>query len=216
MINSFSLNFKSRTYNFNSRKNTVKFCAVNSSEGIESLNIPNIHSLPNCSARGECLYHKNNKSMLPLIRNYGINQIIDLKTADFNENFRDFVRRNNMDYHAFPIDAGTTPTRQIINSLPSFFEQINKGHYYIACAQGMHRTDIALSINYVFNPQRSQTPPILYGHRRRNGLRTDDIVKRLNNIFKELTDLDKIKIGYKNFDENIFKALKKMLFRFNL
>lgn len=178
-------------------------------------NIPNFYFLPNNSARGESLSHKNNKNMLPIIKACGIERIIDLKTTDFNSNFEDLVTKNNMCYYHFPIDSYTTSTKEIIKNLPAFFEQINKGHYYIACAQGLHRTDIAMSINYVFNPKASHIPPILYGHRNKKGLRMDDIAKRLNSIYKELSDEDKIRLGYKNFDEKIFKAKKKMLFQYN-
>ena len=178
-------------------------------------NIPNFHLLPNYSARGESLSRKNNKNMLPIIKACEIMQIIDLKTTDYNSNFEDLVRKNNMDYHHFPIDSHTTSTKEIIKNLPDFFSQMNKGHYYIACAQGLHRTDIAMSINYVFNPKASNIPPILYGHLSKKGLRMDDIAKRLNSIYKELSDEDKIKLGYKNFDEKIFKAKKKMLFQYN-
>ena len=182
--------------------------------GIDKLNIPNLHILSNFSVRGESLSNKNNKRFIPLVKRYGIEQIIDLKTTDYSENFEKLIRTAKMDYHHYPIDSSTISSREIINILPDFFEQINKGHFYIACAQGKHRTDIALAINYVFNP-KSANPPILYGHKTKNGLRIDDIAKRLNSIFKELTEEDKLKLGHLNFDEKAFKTRKKMLIEYN-
>lgn len=41
---------------------------------------------------------------------------------------------------------------QIISSLPLLFELMDKGGFYIACAMGRHRTDIAIALYYVMHP----------------------------------------------------------------
>lgn len=193
----------------------LSFRGTNLPKNIADLNIPNVHLINQNCIRGESLSHKKNKHLISEVKKCGIEQIIDLKTADFNDRFEHKVKRNGMDYHHYPIDSSVTPTREIIDNLPSFFSQMNKGHYYIACAQGMHRTDIAMSINYVFNPKSTGEPPVLYGHKTDKGLRFDDIAKRLNSIFKELTNEDKIKLGLEDFDEQVFKAKKKSLISAN-
>ena len=183
----------------------------NNLKNILKLPIQNLHIINGTSVRGESLSHKKNIKYLSAMKNYGIKQIIDLKTADFSGKFLILANKNGLDYHHYEIDSQVTPTREIIDKLPSFFEQMNKGHYYIACAQGMHRTDIAMSINYVFNPKASSEPPVLYGHKTKNGLRFNDIATRLNSIYKELTLEDRKKLGLENFDENTFKTKKKAL-----
>ena len=96
--------------------------------GIDKLNIPNLHILSNFSVRGESLSNKNNKRFIPLVKRYGIEQIIDLKTTDYSENFEKLIRTAKMDYHHYPIDSSTISSREIINILPDFFEQINNYH----------------------------------------------------------------------------------------
>ena len=85
------------------------------------------------------------------------------------------------------------------------FKLIDKGGYYIACAQGLHRTDIALSINYVFNPN-SKEIPILYGHFRDGHLKFDDIARRLHSLKREMSYSDIEKIGWgQNFESEFYK-----------
>lgn len=184
-------------------------------EKLKNLGIPNLQFIENNSVRGESLAHKRNIGYLSEIKASGIEQIIDLKTSDYSNKFKNKVESNGMTYFHFPIDAEKTPTRYIIEQLPAFFEKINKGKFYIACAQGLHRTDIALSINYLFNKDAGDIPPILYGHRRQNGLRCDDIFKRCNNIFASLTSSDREKLGLTEYTVEDYKKRKRKLMLFN-
>ena len=182
----------------------------------QQLGITNLHTLRENGVRGESLSVKKNKHFLPKIKDCGITQIIDLKTADFSNKFGETAKSYGLEYHHYPIDSSVTPTREIIDNLPSLFEDINRGNFYISCAQGMHRTDIAMALNYIFNPLSEQTPPVLYGHQTEKGLRSDDIMKRVNSVFRELNESDKEKLGLKNFDEEAFKKRKSRLLDFNL
>ncbi len=184
-------------------------------KNIEELNIPNLHIINGNSVRGESLSHKRNKPYIKSMAEYGIERVIDLKTSDHSDSFQYLVESNGLEYYHFPIDSDKKDVREIIDCLPKLFETINKGNFYIACAQGLHRTDIALTINYLFNTKANEEPPILYGHVSKNGVRYEDIFKRTNNIFKSLTEEDRKILGLVDFDEEAYKAKKSMLMKAN-
>ena len=117
-------------------------------------------------------------------------------------------------YFKFPIDSSELPDDAIIERLPKLFELLNNGNYYIACAQGLHRTDIALALNYTFNPEAT-TPPFLIGHIRGDKLKTDDINRRLNSIYKNLTQDTLKSFGWEEYTEETFSQRKKEMYSMN-
>ena len=183
-------------------------------ESIRVQDIPNLHGALGKGLRGESLSSRKNRHFIPAVKKLGITQIIDLRTADHSEKFKNTVEKDGLGYSHFPIDANATSTREIINYLPSLIKQIDEGNFYIACAQGLHRTDIALSMYYLFNP-RAEKPPVLYGYKRSDGLHIDAIMQRANSIFRELTEDDRKKLGLENFDEKAFKKKKQTLIQSN-
>ena len=210
-VNNNSIKYHGYYYPF------IAFCGKEEHRNYNNVkvDIPNFHSVNGKGLRGESLSIKRNSKFLPLLHDLGIKHIIDLKTSDFSKNFQANVEKNSMTYSHFPIDSEKTSDREIINNLPELFEIINNGDFYIACAQGLHRTDIALAINYIFNKDAIENPPILYGHLEKSSVRVSDIFRRTNSIFKSLTGEDRKKLGLENFDENKYKAKKKELMEFN-
>lgn len=179
------------------------------------LDIPNIRCANKSGVRGESLSHKRNRKFIPLMKEAGVKQVIDLKTADHSSNFKELVENNGLKYSHFPMDSENTTDEQIIEYLPEFFKAINDGDFYIACAQGMHRTDIALTVNYFFNKDAEQEPPILHGHQSKNGVRYSDIFRRTNSIFKSLTPESRAILGLEDFDEKKYKEKKSQLVQIN-
>ena len=90
------------------------------------------------------------------------------------------------------------------------FKIMNDGRYYISCAQGLHRTDIALALNYIFNP-KVQDVPIMIGHYHDN-MDMSDIARRINSISKKLNP-EKLKaLGWeKDAEEEITKRKLKLV-----
>ena len=81
---------------------------------------------------------------------------------------------------------------------------------------GLHRTDIALSIYYVFHPSVPfENVPELRGHRKDGILRCDDIARRLNSIMQSLTLEDLHKMNLLEDYEKVFKERKKNLLEVN-
>ncbi len=184
-------------------------------EKIKQLGITNLKQVENKGFRGESLSADRNNKYLPQIKNYGINTIIDLRTSDYTEKFKHKCENLGFNYYHIPIDSKTISDREIINNLPSLFKKLDDGNFYIACAQGKHRTDIALALNYLFNPKYKGNPPTMHGHIENGKMRTQDIFTRANSIYKELNNNDKNLLGWnKEFDEN-FKIRKQKLVEFN-
>ena len=111
---------------------------------IKELNIPNLQQIDNKGFRGESLSADRNNKYLPQIKKYGIDTIIDLRTADYTPRYNKQCKDLGFNYFHIPIDSKTISDREIINNLPVLFEILEKGNFYIACAQGKHRTDIAI------------------------------------------------------------------------
>lgn len=182
---------------------------------IKELGITNLKQIDDKGFRGESLSAERNNKYLPKIKNYGIKTIIDLRTSDYTEKYKQKCEKLGFNYYHIPIDSKTISDREIINNLPQLFKQLDNGDFYIACAQGKHRTDIALALNYLFNPKYKGEPPIMHGHVENGKMRIQDIFTRANSIYKSLTTEDKNILGWdKEYDE-AFKIRKQKLVKFN-
>ncbi len=184
-------------------------------EALQRLGITNFRATNEDGVRGESLSARANKVFLAHIKEAGIERVIDLRTADHSDKFPEACKAHGLEYSHFPIDSAVTPDEEIIKFLPELIDTINQGKFYISCAQGMHRTDIALSLYYLFNPDDSKKPPILYGHLKDGHLRYDDIFRRVNSIKNKLTPEDMENLHLDSNFEETFKNRKKELINYN-
>lgn len=183
-------------------------------EKISRLNIPNYCLTNHRGIRGETLSSPKNRKYLKPLKKYGLDTIVDLRYKFSSGKFEDLCKSYGLEYYRFPIDSSSLPDEKIIENLPKLFKVLNTKNYYIACAQGLHRTDIALALNYVFNPEAKE-PPDLIGHIRGNKLKTDDINRRLNSIFKNLSQETLKDFGWSEYTQEIFTKRKKEMYAVN-
>lgn len=156
---------------------------------ILNLRIDNLHPTINGGYRGCSLSSKRNLWALPKFFEAGITTIIDLRTADHTDRFGNQCEGVGFEYYHFRLDSKNTPTVEITAYLPELIRIIDRGSFYIACAMGLHRTDIALSLYYLFNPNREAPIPELAGHKLENGdLKYEDIFRRANGVYKAIND----------------------------
>ena len=184
---------------------------------IEELDIPNLAYIGNNSYRGESLSSKKNRKFLSALSKNGIKNIIDLREKYANKNFDQMCEQYSLNYFRIPVDSSSVDNKELIGNLPLLFKTLDKGRTYIACAQGLHRTDIALAINYIFNPKEQKTPPIMYGHIKQNEFKFETIFRRINSIKKEITSEDIKKLGWEDLEkfEKAFLERKKLFREFN-
>ena len=178
-------------------------------ENILHFSIPNLNQASKNGFRGETLSGKNSKFLKPLQRN-GITTIIDLRYKDLSDKYEGKCLDAGLNYFHFPIDAKVVDFKEIIKKLPEFFKILGKDNYYIACAMGLHRTDIALAVNYMFNPIEQKVPKMI-GHLRNNEFKNEKISEFINKIKKNITEEDLRKLGWKTDFEEVFKLRRDNL-----
>ncbi len=184
---------------------------------LQALGIPNFRYIGNNNVRGESLSSKKNRKFLIPVKKSGIKNIIDLRDKYSSQSYVGMCAKLGLNYFQIPIDSDSVSDKEIIKNMPTLFKTLNEGKTYIACAQGLHRTDIALALNYIFNPKEQKNPPVMYGHFRNFGFKFDDISRRINSIKRQITDEDLCKIGWNSLQEfeKTFSERKKQLKDYN-
>ena len=89
-------------------------------------------------------------------------------------------------------------TRAFIGEFTSYIQKMKKGNVYIGCEFGRYDTDAALMFDYLFNPNKrySRSFPV------------EDYLKCAENLYHNLTDSDKLKMGWtKDFEKTFFERL---------
>ena len=119
----------------------------------------------------------------------GINQVIDLR-ADYTSDFySELCRKSGISY--FHYSVSYEEVEQMARLFPEFCRLIDNGRFYIACAMGLHRTDIALCTYWMFYAaDKGIAPPEIRGYRKADGHTTSKIMRILNALFKYWTEVN--------------------------
>ena len=182
-------------------------------DSIFQLPIANLARTADNIIRGETLWAVRNRRYLQAVREAGVEVIIDFRTADFTDKFSEVCMREGLEYHHYPIDKANQSDEKLWNILPELFELLDTRNCYISCQQGLHRTDIALAIYFMFH--RPEKVPELIGHRKNGLLRCDDIMRRINSLYKTITTETKEVTGLKDLTEVEFQRRRKLLLNGN-
>ena len=184
-------------------------------ELILSTNIQNIATVYG-GVRGTTLSSRHNMRYWQTIVDSGVRTIIELRDEDHSDRLCRMCEIHGIRYFAFPMDSHSIPNEVIAPRLQEFFELIDNGDFYIACAMGLHRTDMALSIYWMFHGvDNGMNPPILRGHIVDGKLVLDrlnnKVFRRLNSLYAYLMDNNGIHIP----NRETFAQRKKDLIDFN-
>ena len=166
--------------------------------------------------RGTTLSSRHNMRYWQTVIDSGIRTIIELRDEDHSDRLCRMCEIHGIRYFAFPMDSYSVPNEVIAPRLQEFFELIDNGDFYIACAMGLHRTDMALSIYWMFHGvDNGMNPPILRGHIVDGELVLDrlnnKVFRRLNSLYAYLMDNNVIHIP----NRETFVQRKKDLIDFN-
>ena len=136
----------------------------------------------------------------------GINQVIDLR-ADYTSDFySELCRKSGISY--FHYSVSYEEVEQMARLFPEFCRLIDNGRFYIACAMGLHRTDIALCTYWVFYAaDKGIAPPEIRGYRRADGHTTGKIMRILNALYKYWTE----KNGKEPIPMEVFRERKEII-----
>ena len=158
--------------------------------------------------RGRTMSARHQAYAWPIIREAGVNTYIDLREADQSNRLPNLCQLNGLQYFHYPIDNHVRTIAKMAELFPQFCEKIDQGDFYIACAMGLHRTDIALCTYWMFYAaDKGIEPPPIRGYRQEDGHNTNKIMRVLNAFYKYLTERD----GVEPMSIEVFKERKKVI-----
>ena len=191
---------------------------------LKALGISHFRLIDSNSIRGVTLANQKH-SILTELKECGINTIIDLRNeGGENSKYAQACRENGLDYINFKlkinmpifnmphatkltIDERITQNDEFIKRLPAFFKLMDNGKYYMACLLGLHRTDLAVVLNYLINPNEPKTPPILsHMYMKDETNFTNKYIGAMKNLLKNITPEHKKYLGLPEDFNTIFDA----------
>lgn len=136
------------------------------------------------------------------LKKAGIKTVIDLRsTGECSKAALDALQSNNLNYINFPVEDMSWQAKSL-NDITQFIEAINQGDFYVGCANGEARTDLAIAINYLFNPKAKNYPTFYFAKANTRGVTLKNNIRQIMDLIEENTQTV-INWGYK--DENCFK-----------
>lgn len=176
-------------------------------EKILSTNIPDIYPVYG-GVRGRTMSSKHQIYAWPVLKEAGLQTIIDLRDQDFTDKYQKTCEKRGFRYFHYPVDNKGKTVPSMVQLLPQFCELIDQGNFYIACALGLHRTDVALCTYWMFyGADKGLPPPAIRGYRQEDGHDTSKIMRVLNSIYKYMTE----ERGEKPIPETVFNDRKKII-----
>ncbi len=156
--------------------------------------------------RGRTLSSTKQLHAWKTMREAGINQVIDLR-ADYTSDFySELCRKSGIAY--FHYSVSYEEVEQMVRLFPEFCRLIDNGRFYIACAMGLHRTDIALCTYWMFYAaDKGIAPPEIRGYRKADGHTTSKIMRILNALFKYRTEQN----GKEPIPVDVFRERKEII-----
>ena len=112
---------------------------------------------------------------MPIIAEAGVKTVIDLRNLDSSNRLVEYCEQYGMEFFHYPVDKKKLNTEVMVELLPKFCELVERGDFYIACAMGLHRTDIALCVYWVFcGADNGLDAPDLRGYTEESGHETNN------------------------------------------
>lgn len=159
-------------------------------------------------ARGRTLSSKHLAYAWRALQEAGVTTVIDLREQDKSERLPILCKEYGMRYFHYPVDNASAVIEQMITLFPDFCQLIDGGNFYIACAMGLHRTDIALCTYWVFyGADKGLEPPTIRGYRKEDGHNTNKLMRILNALYQAFSDRE----GIAPMTELEFKQRKKII-----
>lgn len=182
-------------------------------EVIDALHIPDLAHVYG-GLRGRTLSSaRQHYAWRPLV-DAGLRQIIDLR-ADYTSNaYKARCDEFGISYFHYPVVRGGKLEVKMAELFPELCAIIDAGRFYVACAHGLHRTDIALCLYWVFYAaDKGIAPPAICGYREDKGLDTHKIMRALDTMYNYIEKRDgKRPMPIETFRERkeIIKELSKV------
>ena len=158
--------------------------------------------------RGRTMSSRHQAYAWRALQESGVKTIIDLREKDKTDRLPALCDEYGMRYFHFPVDTSAEAIVQMVELFPHFCELINAGDFYIACAMGLHRTDIALNAYWLFHAaDKGIQPPQIRGYREEDGHNPDKINRVMNALYAVFTELN----GVEPMPRQTFKERKLII-----
>ena len=176
-------------------------------ERIKQTKIPDIAPVYG-GVRGRTMSSKHQSYAWPAMVEAGVKRVIDLRDTDKSDRLPKLCAEYGLDYFHYPIDNTHEIITEMVTHFPEFCELIDQGDFYIACAMGLHRTDIALCTYWVFYASdKGIAPPAIRGYRQEDGHNTNKIMRVLNAFYQCKSEMD----GSPPMSIEVFKERKAVI-----
>lgn len=160
-------------------------------------------------ARGRTMSSKHQRYAWPALVEAGVKRVIDLRGMDKSDRIPELCQEYGLAYFHYPVDNDWETIASMVDKFPEFCDLIEQGDFYIACAMGLHRTDIALCTYWVFHAaDKGMAPPPIRGYRKDKGLDTNKIMRILNGFYKRITSMETL---VPVIPEAVFKERKSII-----
>lgn len=191
---------------------------------LKSLGISHFRLIDSNSVRGVTLANQR-QSLLTELKECGVNTVIDLRpeggdASKYAEgcknnglNYFNLKIRDNMPIFNAPFTGKMSmqerreAIKKFVSQMGDFFKMMDDGKVYMACLLGLHRTDLAVTMNYLLNPKEPTTPPTL-SHMffpEETNL-TNKYIGKVKNMLKNLTPADREYLKIPEHFSDIFDA----------
>lgn len=159
-------------------------------------------------ARGRTMSSRHQLYAWRALQEAGIKTIIDLRLTDHTDRLPALCEEYGMRYFHYPVDTSAEAIVQMMELFPQFCQLIDEGDFYIACAMGLHRTDIALYAYWVFHgADKGLQPPQICGYCQADGHTTDKLNRVLNALYAAFAERD----GFAPIPPQVFKERKAII-----
>lgn len=141
--------------------------------------------------RGRTMSSKQQFYAWPIIKDAGVRTIIDLREDGLHSRLKGLCDKIGMDYFYYPVykHRDNENIETMIDLFPELCRHIDGGRFYIACAQGLHRTDIALCLYWVFYAaDKGIAAPEIRGFREIDGKDITKILRAINEFYRYWTE----------------------------
>ncbi len=158
--------------------------------------------------RGRTMSSKHQRYAWPALVEAGVKTVIDLRAADKSDRLPKLCAEYGVHFFHYPVDNDWKTITSMVETFPEFCQFIDEGDFYIACSTGLHRTDTALLIYWMFYAaDRGLAQPELHGYLRAKGITADTMMRIISSFYKVGSE----KCGKVIIPGDAFKARKKMI-----
>lgn len=161
-------------------------------ERLQQTRIPDLASVYG-GARGRTMSSRHQFYAWRALKEAGVKTIIDLREKDHTDRLPALCQDYGMQYFHYPVDTSATAVAQMVELFPELCQLIDAGDFYIACAMGLHRTDIALSAYWLFHgAEKGLEAPTIRGYRKEDGHTLDKLMRILNAMYQAFSSQEGI------------------------